>query len=149
MADTTVIALAILGGVFIILIAALFKQGVDGAIKLWNVMGALTGVGFGSIITYYFADQKHQTEIANLQTQVSAAQSALMDAGNTVRELELFAEQLRHTEAVTRDDVQVLATQFGTVTREIERTHDILAYIDPTRLRVDAREAVAPGAVSQ
>lgn len=66
LSDATVIALVVLAGVFILMFTAILKEGIEAGIKLWGTMGALTGVAFGSIITYYFADKNNQTELALL-----------------------------------------------------------------------------------
>ncbi|HHF3026202.1 hypothetical protein NOK90_25735 [Vibrio parahaemolyticus] len=70
MTETTIISLAILGGVFLLMAITLIKHGTAHAIKLWSVMGSLTGVAFGAMTTYYFTKQATQGQIDALQAQV-------------------------------------------------------------------------------
>jgi hypothetical protein len=76
MSDPTVIALAIFAVVFLLMALAIFKSGVEGAIKLWSVMGALTGVAFGGITTFYFKDR----EVGQARAEASTAKVELAEA---------------------------------------------------------------------
>jgi hypothetical protein len=77
MSETTVVALVILVGVFVLMSITVLKAGVDAAIKMWGVMGAITGVAFGAITTYYFSDQVRKREIASIERTVTQLQTAL------------------------------------------------------------------------
>ena len=46
MNDATIVAVIILVGVFILIGITIVSAGVEAAIKLWGIMGALTGVAF-------------------------------------------------------------------------------------------------------
>ena len=69
MSDPTLIAIIILGGVFAIMIVTIIKDGSEAAIKMWTVMGALTGVAFGAIISFYFTNEIRRIEVAQLKRQ--------------------------------------------------------------------------------
>ena len=79
MDNTTIIAIVMLVCVFITLIITIIKGGVEAGIRLWGVMGALTGVGFGAIVSYYFTDKSNQQEIqkALLQKQAAITEKAV------------------------------------------------------------------------
>lgn len=80
MTESTIIALAILVLVFFTIAITILKVGVDAAIRLWSVMGALTGVAFGAITTYYFTDQVRKREVAELTTRADSLETALTQA---------------------------------------------------------------------
>ena len=77
MSESTIVALAILILVFVTIIASIMKGGIEAAIKMWSVMGALTGVAFGAITTYYFTDQIRKTEVAALEEKATRLTAAL------------------------------------------------------------------------
>ena len=82
MENITIIAAVMLVCVFVTMIVTIIKRGVEAAIKLWGVMGAFVGVGFGAILGYYFTDKSNQAEIQNALRQKEAALSektVLMD----------------------------------------------------------------------
>ena len=80
MSEPTIVALSILGLVSLLMTISLLRFGIDEAIRLWSVMGAVTGVAFGSITTYYFADKNRQAQVASYESKVSGLQTALADA---------------------------------------------------------------------
>ena len=80
MSEPTIVALSILGLVSLLMTLSLLRFGIDEAIRLWSVMGAVTGVAFGSITTYYFADKNRQAQVASYESKVSGLQTALADA---------------------------------------------------------------------
>lgn len=82
MSDTTIIALTILLGVFAIMIVTIIKGGFEAAIRMWGVMGALTGMAFGSIISYYFTKDKFEERIASISTKNTQLEVALNNAVN-------------------------------------------------------------------
>ncbi len=84
---TTLVAMLILGGIFLLMTVTLVKYGVESAIKLWGGMGALTGVAFGSIISYYFTSKSNEQEIRKAQGETHAAISALRNAQQTAAEV--------------------------------------------------------------
>ena len=88
MQDTTLIALTILGGVFVIMVTALHKSGVEGALKMWNGMGALTGVAFGAIISFYFTSQLNDGEVQVLKNEVQIKEVALKSVVANARNIE-------------------------------------------------------------
>lgn len=90
MSEPTIIALAMLFFVFCLMAIALFKLGIEAAVKMWSVMGALTGVAFGGITTYYFADQTYKEQIAQLETENSSFQQALASVNTTAIEAKKF-----------------------------------------------------------
>lgn len=82
MENTTIIAAVMLVCVFVTMIITILKRGVEAAIKLWAVMGALVGVGFGAIVGYYLTNKSNLAEIQNVLQQKEAALSekaVLMD----------------------------------------------------------------------
>lgn len=91
MSETTIIALVIIGGVFVVMSITILKAGIDAAIKLWSVMGALTGIAFGSITTFYFADRSHQQEIRQVQGNKEAVERVL---DTTLKQVENSSKQL-------------------------------------------------------
>ena len=69
MTEPTIIAFVMFGFVASIMLTAIHKEGVQGAIKIWQIMGVITGVGFGSITSHYFTNNLNKQEISRLQTQ--------------------------------------------------------------------------------
>lgn len=67
MSDATIVALVIMIGVFLTMIVTIIKSGPEAAIKMWGVMGALTGVAFGAITSFYFTTAANQNQIAALK----------------------------------------------------------------------------------
>jgi hypothetical protein len=68
----TLVALVMLVGVFLVTIVTLLKSGVDAAIRVWSVMGALTGVAFGSMTTFFFQKQVETQAVAAVTSQAQA-----------------------------------------------------------------------------
>jgi uncharacterized membrane protein required for colicin V production len=82
MSDATIVAVVILVGVFVLMSFAIIKHGIDGAVRLWGIMGALTGVAFGSITSYYFTNKYNQQEIRQVKAEKNAIELALNNAIN-------------------------------------------------------------------
>lgn len=80
MTDSLIVALVILVGVFLVMIVTIIRAGHEAAIKMWGVMGALTGVAFGAITTYYFTDQVRKHEIATVRADAMRLELALAQA---------------------------------------------------------------------
>ena len=78
--NATIVAVVILVGVFLLMAVTIIKSGIDAAIKLWGIMGALTGVTFGAITSYYFTDKSNQQEIQQANSQKIKAELALDNA---------------------------------------------------------------------
>lgn len=78
--NATIVAVVILIGVFALMAVTIIKSGIDAAIKLWGVMGALTGLTFGAITSYYFTDKSNQQEIQHANSQKIKAELALDNA---------------------------------------------------------------------
>lgn len=85
MDNTTIIAIVIFAGVFVLMVVTIIKDGVQGAIKLWSVMGALTGIAFGSITSYYFTNKSNQQIV---QKANASAEMANQNLKVTKEELE-------------------------------------------------------------
>lgn len=94
MDNATVIAIVILIGVFVLMIVTIIKSGVDAAIKLWGVMGALTGVAFGAITSFYFTNKINRQEIQSAYLQKEKAVMALNDAAQKAEEANRFVNPL-------------------------------------------------------
>ncbi|MNZ86416.1 hypothetical protein D3C78_1052350 [compost metagenome] len=62
------------------MIATIIKGGHEAAIKMWGVMGALTGVAFGSITSFYFTKDKFEEKISSISHENSQLASALNKA---------------------------------------------------------------------
>src|SRR5436305_8209409 len=77
MSEATIVALVILIGVFVLMAITIWKAGTDAAIKLWGVMGALTGVAFGAITSYYFTSKISENTVAEVRTENKRLQTAL------------------------------------------------------------------------
>ena len=99
MDNPTIVAVVILVGVFLLIGISIIKGGVEAAIKLWSVMGALTGVAFGAITSFYFTNKLNQHEIqqANLQkeTAVLALNNAALKAAEANKFVTPFAMVLK------------------------------------------------------
>ncbi|MDP3013737.1 MAG: hypothetical protein Q8M92_05800, partial [Candidatus Subteraquimicrobiales bacterium] len=80
MSEATIVALAILVGVFVIMIITILKSGIEAAIKMWGVMGALTGVAFGAITSFYFTNTINQQEIRQEKAKTASVELALSNA---------------------------------------------------------------------
>lgn len=63
MNDSTIIALSILAGIFLIMTISVVKHGVDDSLKLWGGLGALTGIALGGITSFYFTKNINENEI--------------------------------------------------------------------------------------
>lgn len=81
MAPPTLIALVILTGTFLVIITTILKDGSDKAIKMMGSMGAIMGVAFGSIVTYFFKD----SEVNEANNRAEVAEERLE---NVSREME-------------------------------------------------------------
>ena len=133
MDSPTVIALTILGGVFLTMFAAILKSGVEGAIKMWGVMGAVTGVAIGAITSYYFADQAFQTEI-------QVAQDNYKGAVNELNQVTLLAGEYR----VKLDEIEsslstverISPADRARLTREIRETGSGLQSIENRTFKI-------------
>lgn len=75
------------------MIVTIIKDGVAAAIKMWNIMGALTGVAFGAITSFYFTKAVNQEQFAQLRTGVSNANAQLDVAASTAKEADLSNEE--------------------------------------------------------
>jgi hypothetical protein len=75
MSDTTIIALVIIIGIFFLMFGAIFKGGIDGAVKIWSLLG----VAFGAIISFYFTDKVKNREIAAVTAQAETKLAQLND----------------------------------------------------------------------
>ena len=134
--EAAVIAIVLLVGVFTLIAIALFKSGVEGALKLWSGMGAVTGVAIGAIVSFYFTDQLNREEIDGLEA-ARAAHEADADSARSGARLagELFETYKRDTERT----LQQLVARKSQVTDQDFK---------PLRLKLEAtelkiREAVA------
>jgi hypothetical protein len=76
MSETTIVALAVAGGVFLVLIITLIKYNVDAAIKMWGVLGVL----LAAITSHYFTDQANKDQVAQLQQSNKKVKLALSQA---------------------------------------------------------------------
>lgn len=94
MDNATIVAIVILVGVFALMAITIFKAGIEAAVKLWGVMGALTGVAFGAITSYYFTNKSNQLEIQQAQLQKEAAVLALNNASLKAAEANRFVGNL-------------------------------------------------------
>jgi len=99
MSDATIVALVILAGVFILMSVTVLKAGAEAAIKMWGVMGALTGVAFGAITSYYFTNKAHEGTIAQMQGKqqqlAMALETATRNASTAQTLVEPFYAALR------------------------------------------------------
>lgn len=80
MSETTIVALVILGGVFVVMSITIYMHGPEAAIKMWGVMGALTGVAFGGITSFYFTNKSSQQEISQVRAEKAAVELKLSNA---------------------------------------------------------------------
>lgn len=80
MSDTTIVAVVILGGVFLLMGITVIKGGIEAAVKMWGVMGALTGVAFGSITSYYFTNMVKNQEVAAVSAEKAEIETQLASA---------------------------------------------------------------------
>jgi len=67
--DATIVAIVILVGVFVLMSITILKYGAEGAARLWGIMGALTGVAFGGITSFYFTNKYNQQEIRQVKLE--------------------------------------------------------------------------------
>jgi hypothetical protein len=68
MIDTTLVALVVLGGIFALMAIAIHKAGIDGATKVWSLLG----VAFGAIVSFYFTDGARQKTVHEITAQTQA-----------------------------------------------------------------------------
>jgi hypothetical protein len=80
MNDATIIAVVTLVGIFLILIVAMLKSGIDGLIRLWSVMGAIIGLILGGITSHYFTNQYNQQQISLIKADNQILSSSLAKA---------------------------------------------------------------------
>jgi len=64
-----------------IMIAAIVRGGIDGAIRVWGVLGTLIGLVVGTMGTYFFTKDANMKEVA----RVSAEKSAVANENVTLR----------------------------------------------------------------
>ncbi len=123
MSDATIIASIILAGVFLIMIVSILKSGIEGAIKMWNLMGALTGVAFGAITSFYFVNQVNQQEIAGLQTAYIEAADTAAKAQQSIASIERLLKAQTNTgrspASTTRKTA--LIQELDTTNKELQR----------------------------
>lgn len=101
MSDATIVAIVILGGVFVVMSITIWRAGVEEAVKLWSVMGALTGVAFGGITSYYFTNKANHQEIRRITAEKAAIELALNSAAYKAMEANRYANLIA---AVFRGD---------------------------------------------
>jgi hypothetical protein len=65
MIDTTLVALVVLGGIFALMAITIHKAGIEGATRVWSLLG----VAFGAIISFYFSDGARQKTIHEITAQ--------------------------------------------------------------------------------
>lgn len=122
MSDTTIIAAIILGGVFLIMLVTIIKSGVEGAIKMWNLMGALTGVAFGAITSFYFTNQVNQQEIAGLQTAYIEASDTALKAQQSIASIEAVLKKPAPARPAFTDKHRTqLIRQLDTTNKELQQ----------------------------
>lgn len=86
MTDATIVAVVILGGVFLLMSLAIIKSGIDGAIKMWSVMGAITGVAFGAITSFYFSKEVNDLKVASVVSDKDHAYELLTSVSELAQE---------------------------------------------------------------
>lgn len=86
MSDATLVALTILGGVFLLMSITIAKDGVDAAIRMWGVMGALTGVAFGAITSYYFTKDAANEQLNALNSEKKRIEALLASVSREAKE---------------------------------------------------------------
>lgn len=104
MTDATIVAIVILAGVFLVLIVTIAREGVEAAIKIWNIMGALTGVAFGAITSFYFTKAVTEQKIAQLEEKNKAAEVAFSSA---LQKTETANEHLRTVASTLEEGKQL------------------------------------------
>lgn len=133
MSDTTIVAVVILGGVFLVMLAAIFKSGIDGALKLWNVMGALTGVAFGGITSFYFQQQQISQLKTDNQILSSSLEKAAFNASEATRMVSSIQTALKGE--VNTDETSLRLSDFipknekEELTKRLTQTSTRLSYI--------------------
>lgn len=152
MSESTIIALVILVCVFLTIALTTIKAGVDAAIKMWSVMGALTGVAFGAMTTYYFTDRVKRMEVAAVRSELTHTQAALYQATSKASDAEglvtpfysaLSGEQ---TSSALFPESAWLAANLPDAERlelaaRLERTTDLLNQIQELQARAVADSA--------
>jgi hypothetical protein len=81
MSETTIVALSVTSGVFLLMFVTLVKYNVDAAIKMWGLLGVL----LAAITSHYFTNQANKTQIAGLQDSNKAVKLALSKAVEKAR----------------------------------------------------------------
>lgn len=102
MTETTYISLAILAVVLILMCAAIAKNGVEGALKLWAGMGALTGVAFGSMVTHYYAKQQIQQKEQNYIREKEKNTHAVNSISDILFELAVMKSSINDPNGMTK-----------------------------------------------
>lgn len=128
----TLVALAILGGVFLTMFAAIIKSGVEGAIKMWGVMGAVTGVAIGAITSYYFADQAFQSEVQVVQERYNGAVGELSQVKTLAGE---YRVRLNSIESSIESNSRITPVERDRILDEIRETESGLRLIEERELR--------------
>jgi hypothetical protein len=68
-----VVAVALIACIVIIMVAAIVKYSVQDVIKIWSILGVLTGLVTGSVGSYFFT--KPQLDAAQQRAQTAASNS--------------------------------------------------------------------------
>jgi tryptophan 2,3-dioxygenase len=125
MTESTMIALFMLGGVFSLMVVTVVKAGHEAAIKMWGVMGALTGVAFGSMTSYYFTREKFQSELAAADGReaelVVALNNAALRAGEVEKNISRFTSALEGNEVPNAGAAIQVAYRIGTTIPESDK----------------------------
>jgi hypothetical protein len=58
------LAIMIIVAICVVMIIAMFKFDVDGALKVWGALGTLTGLVVGSMATFFFSEKSRQEVLA-------------------------------------------------------------------------------------
>ena len=60
-----------------------------------NVMGALTGVAFGAITSFYFTNQVNQSQITQLKTEIVKKNDSLTRAAEEAKKANMYLSSLK------------------------------------------------------
>jgi hypothetical protein len=127
MSDATIIAMILLCGVFLILIITILKSGVADAIKMWNVMGAITGVAFGAIISFYFTNEANKFQISQLKTDKKEVLSAF---NNTIDKASKAKKDILQLQRILHSTLGALPERERVLVRsQIDKTSNTLKEI--------------------
>ena len=148
MSDATIVAIVILIGVFFIMAITIIKAGIEAAIKMWGVMGALTGVAFGAITSFYFTNQANQNHIAQLKSENASFELALSSAVDNAQAANEFFIPLTATlteknvmpesypvtakvlAALPEDEFSELASQFQETSLKLENIKNLKSTLE-------------------